>query len=376
MYAPNATEYTYSSSPEDNDCGDGGSVLSSSLFNRIDTLGGARAVDVSLPLMTSGGGIIVNPVQQAGRQNEDKMSSMTSSLVNMNSKPSPFFQLDDEVAPSPSAFAFAPVAPEGPSSIGSTLSSIIASHKSAHQQQGGYGQLLEQYGYNHEPPERLTSGGLTSTTATASGNSTSNNTSVTSSSNNVGENGHDASASSNNSGTEQDEDLGRRQYQEIMSTHTSLPTTNGHHPNESSVAIGGEDQNQQWKDLDLGTSSPAPAPAAPSSSFQQQPRNEGGEGNASPVAPVSSSSLWPSNNNEGNDNRPMVFHGKGSFPLNLALMLETVERPWTYDEPGVTIPGSDEGKMNHIVSWLSCGSGFVIHQTDLFLSEVLPRFFK
>eukprot|EP00984_Skeletonema_dohrnii_P012340 scaffold4990_cov142-Skeletonema_dohrnii-CCMP3373.AAC.1 len=147
MYAPNPTEYTYSSSPEDNDCGDGGSVLSSSLFNRIDTLGGARrAVDVSPPpLMKSGGGAIVNPVQQAGRQNEDKMSSMTSSLDNMNSKPSPFFQVDDEVvAPNPSAFEFAAVAPEGPSSIGSTLSNIIASHKSAHQQQG-YGLLLEQY---------------------------------------------------------------------------------------------------------------------------------------------------------------------------------------------------------------------------------------
>ena len=62
--------------------------------------------------------------------------------------------------------------------------------------------------------------------------------------------------------------------------------------------------------------------------------------------------------------------------LNLALMLESVEHPWPYEHDAVTIRGSEGGKMNHIVSWLPCGSGFVIHQPDLFLSEVLPRFFK
>ena len=120
----------------------------------------------------------------------------------------------------------------------------------------------------------------------------------------------------------------------------------------------------------------------------------------------------------------MTFHGKGSFPLNLTLMLESVEREWSFDDDddddksdmedgdneidsgggdekmngvsvnddkansigggvgangGNTNPRKDKkngGKMNHIISWLPCGTGFAIHNTDAFLKEVLPKFFK
>jgi hypothetical protein len=116
----------------------------------------------------------------------------------------------------------------------------------------------------------------------------------------------------------------------------------------------------------------------------------------------------------------MTFHGKGSFPLNLTLMLESVEREWSFDDDddnsdmedgdneidrggdekmngvsvnddkansigggaggnGSTTPPKDKkngGKMNHIISWLPCGTGFAIHNTDAFLKEVLPNFFK
>jgi hypothetical protein len=57
---------------------------------------------------------------------------------------------------------------------------------------------------------------------------------------------------------------------------------------------------------------------------------------------------------------PNMFHGKGSFPLNLALMLESVEPLG----------------LSHIVSWLPSGQSFVIHDPDQFLKFVLPMFFK
>lgn len=63
---------------------------------------------------------------------------------------------------------------------------------------------------------------------------------------------------------------------------------------------------------------------------------------------------------ENPPNRPGVFHGKGSFPLNLTLMLESVESMG----------------LGHIVSWLPSGQSFVIHDPDLFLKDVLPKFFK
>ncbi|KAL7535852.1 hypothetical protein ACHAXR_007799 [Thalassiosira sp. AJA248-18] len=55
-----------------------------------------------------------------------------------------------------------------------------------------------------------------------------------------------------------------------------------------------------------------------------------------------------------------IFHGKGSFPLNLTLMLESVERL----------------NLSHVVSWLPSGKSFVIHDPDQFLTLVLPKFFK
>mmetsp|Transcript_15522 Transcript_15522/g.37210 ORF Transcript_15522/g.37210 Transcript_15522/m.37210 type:complete len:644 (+) Transcript_15522:288-2219(+) len=58
--------------------------------------------------------------------------------------------------------------------------------------------------------------------------------------------------------------------------------------------------------------------------------------------------------------QPDIFHGKGSFPLNLTLMLESAESK----------------NLSHIVSWLPNGQSFVIHDPDQFLAEVLPKFFK
>ena len=55
-----------------------------------------------------------------------------------------------------------------------------------------------------------------------------------------------------------------------------------------------------------------------------------------------------------------LFHGKGSFPLNLALLLESVESM----------------DMEHLVSWLPDGSAFAIKDPAGFLNLVLPMFFK
>ncbi len=57
---------------------------------------------------------------------------------------------------------------------------------------------------------------------------------------------------------------------------------------------------------------------------------------------------------------PNVFHGKGSFPLNLTLLLESVESMG----------------MEHLVSWLPDGGAFVIKDPAGFLNLVLPMFFK
>eukprot|EP00986_Skeletonema_menzelii_P006805 scaffold2584_cov141-Skeletonema_menzelii.AAC.3 len=394
MYAPSPNNLTHSS-PEDSDSYDGGSkgsLLPSSFFNRLGSHGDVRAAaDMSPPLMMSSGGLNVNSVQQPGGQNEVKIRAMTSTFNNMNSKASPFFQESVSCGVGGGGYAtsapFAPftvaAAALGPSSEGSTLSNI-SQQQQQQQQQQGYGQLQAQYGYGiHSPPEHLASGGLINSAfaaTAASGLGTSDpksTTSVMPSSNHMGQSGHDASTTSNNSGYQQDEDLGRRQYEEIMSTPTL--STNGHSQDMSRMSIGGGggDQNQQWT-TNSGTTSTTTVPVdVASSSVQQQRRNNEGGGEDTALLPVvaptvTSSSLWTNNNTKdgGDPKQPMVFHGKGSFPLNLALMLESVEHPWPSDN------GSDGGKMNHIVSWLPCGTGFVIHQPDLFLSEVLPRFFK
>ena len=68
-----------------------------------------------------------------------------------------------------------------------------------------------------------------------------------------------------------------------------------------------------------------------------------------------------SNNHiENNTAKIEIFHGKASFPVNLALMLEHVERLG----------------LSHIVSWLPCGLCFVIQDVEGLLEEVLPIFFK
>ena len=55
-----------------------------------------------------------------------------------------------------------------------------------------------------------------------------------------------------------------------------------------------------------------------------------------------------------------IFNSKISFPLNLTYMLESVE---------------SIGK-SHIIHWMANMKSFVIYDIDLFLSEVLPVFFK
>lgn len=55
-----------------------------------------------------------------------------------------------------------------------------------------------------------------------------------------------------------------------------------------------------------------------------------------------------------------IFNSKISFPLNLTYMLESVEAM---------------GK-SHIIHWMANMKSFVIYDIDLFLSEVLPVFFK
>ncbi|ACI64090.1 predicted protein [Thalassiosira pseudonana CCMP1335] len=59
------------------------------------------------------------------------------------------------------------------------------------------------------------------------------------------------------------------------------------------------------------------------------------------------------------DDTTPAFLGKSSFPLNLSLMLESV----------------DSLGLSHIVSWLQCGTCFCIHDNDAFMREVLPKFF-
>ncbi|EED95139.1 hypothetical protein THAPSDRAFT_2218 [Thalassiosira pseudonana CCMP1335] len=59
------------------------------------------------------------------------------------------------------------------------------------------------------------------------------------------------------------------------------------------------------------------------------------------------------------DHKSSIFHGKSSFPLNLTLMLESVER----------------FGLDHIVSWQKGGGSFVIRDESSFLKEVVPRFF-
>mmetsp|Transcript_6378 Transcript_6378/g.14422 ORF Transcript_6378/g.14422 Transcript_6378/m.14422 type:complete len:638 (+) Transcript_6378:45-1958(+) len=80
------------------------------------------------------------------------------------------------------------------------------------------------------------------------------------------------------------------------------------------------------------------------------------------TSPINSSTaaVAANKNQPPSQAQPNVFHGKGSFPLNLTLMLESVESI----------------NLSHVVSWLPSGESFVIHDPDLFLSEVLHKFFK
>ena len=166
---------------------------------------------------------------------------------------------------------------------------------------------------------------------------------------------------------------------------------------------------------------PLPATVATSNNSSPLIKNDGSNGgkgtnNSTPlihkptsVKSTPNSTTISSLNNILLKKKPMAFHGKGSFPLNLTLMLESVEREWSFDDDDddseiedgdneMDSGGGDEnggsvnddkassiapkdkknggGKMNHIISWLPCGTGFAIHDTDAFLKEVLPKFFK
>ena len=312
MYAQNQDRYTYSSSPEEDDVN---SVISSSLFDRIEAINGGKIGDTPAMLPTDG--------------------YLNSAAI--------------------AAAAVAP--PVGPSSVGSSPSLTLLGKAAAMENQG-YGQLQEQYGYNI-PLKELPSLGMNCNDTRLSGGC-----------------GDDNAASiiniAMNGGEQQqqqplNEELGRRQYQEVMST-PSLPT-NEHQNNETSISIGeSRFMSTSNNTTAVADSTVTPIIAGSSLLHANESKNKGSMKNVASVNNVAPTSA--DNNNDMNNNqeeRPMIFNGKGSFPLNLALMLESVERPWD---------GCNEGKMNHIVSWLPCGSGFVIHDTELFLSEVLPRYFK
>ena len=55
-----------------------------------------------------------------------------------------------------------------------------------------------------------------------------------------------------------------------------------------------------------------------------------------------------------------TFNGRFSFPLNLTRMLESVESMG----------------LAHIVHWREDEKSFIFCDEELFLSEVLPKFFK
>ena len=98
------------------------------------------------------------------------------------------------------------------------------------------------------------------------------------------------------------------------------------------------------------TDSPSPCPPTTTSSSNISQD----QGDCSKRTSTSkSSAASPRRQNE-------IFHGKGSFPLNLTLMLESAETM----------------NLGHIVSWSSTGTSFIIHDPTQFLSQVLPKFFK
>ena len=80
---------------------------------------------------------------------------------------------------------------------------------------------------------------------------------------------------------------------------------------------------------------------------------------ASPPSFVSNTT-FPQINLEEYQHSDKVFTGKGSFPMNLCFMLESV----------------DSDNLGHILSWMPCGRAFVVHDTDVFLEVVLPKYFK
>ena len=97
------------------------------------------------------------------------------------------------------------------------------------------------------------------------------------------------------------------------------------------------------------TDSPSPVPTTTSSNITPRGKGDSSKGTSANKSFTAS----PRRQNE-------IFHGKGSFPLNLTLMLESV----------------DQMNLGHIVSWSSTGTSFIIHDPKQFLSQVLPKFFK
>jgi hypothetical protein len=114
-----------------------------------------------------------------------------------------------------------------------------------------------------------------------------------------------------------------------------------------------EDKN--WRGIDDGDGGAALAPgpsagsdhACPVTTLQNHPG-------------ISSQSIPDSPDADINIKNEPVFNSKVSFPLNLLRMLETVE--------GLG--------LSHIVSWAENERSFVIYDVDLFLIEVLPKFFS
>ena len=79
-----------------------------------------------------------------------------------------------------------------------------------------------------------------------------------------------------------------------------------------------------------------------------------------PLSAASNPTNIPLINLQEYKNSDKTFCGKGSFPMNLCLMLESV----------------DSDNLAHVISWMPCGRAFVIHDEDCLLEVVLPKYFK
>jgi len=156
--------------------------------------------------------------------------------------------------------------------------------------------------------------------------------------------------------------------------------------NGATIAVMAHHQSSEMIGNDLQSNKVAPLPtirkdymlkASPEATAKESPPQ--GDEKASPQlkAAAAATTAAPDNCEEGSDcqessyikvadftgtpaQHDAIFNSKISFPLNLTRMLETVK---------------DKG-LAHIVHWSDDNKSFIICDIDLFLTDVLPKFFK